>query len=200
MAYIHETFMPQTLQAAKQVALSGDPSDPEKFERETQFLMDFIRSHKLISRKTAVLDFGCGMGRVSKALINSFGCRVEGSDISEHMRAFAMPYVNDSRFSAVATPHALSDVVLVSFVLQHVEHPKAEIETIANYVRTGGILLLVNEKKRFVPSAVNAQGYVVWHDDQLDIPGLLSKYFTKIGEYDYYRRTDKPLSLWTRNT
>src|SRR3989344_8038768 len=89
MTYIHEVFLPQTLEAAKHVALTSAPQDPQKFERETQFLVDFLRAQGLVSADTRVLDFGCGMGRVAKALIQQNGCSEEGTDVSPAMRHFA---------------------------------------------------------------------------------------------------------------
>lgn len=198
MGYIHDTFMPQSLSAAKQVALSADPANPHKFTEETQFLVDFLRAHNLVTRDSAVLDFGCGMGRVSRALIDAFECAVEGTDYSEPMRRFAHEYVASPRFVLRETPQTLSDVAIAAFVLQHVEYPEAEVERIAAHVRPGGVLVLVNEHKRFVPSAVDAQGYVVWQDDSVDIRAMLSEYFVHQGDHDYYGRSDKPLSVWVR--
>ena len=92
MPYIHEVFLPQTIDAAKQAALSADPADPQKFEKETQFLVDFLKEKNLIPLGTQVLDFGCGMGRVSRALA-LLDCAVEAVDYSPAMRHFAQWYL-----------------------------------------------------------------------------------------------------------
>jgi SAM-dependent methyltransferase len=198
MRYIKEVFMPQTLDAAKHVALSSDENDIFKFENETACLIDLMTAKDLVRADSRVLDFGCGMGRVSKALIQKFGCTVVGTDMSPNMRYFATAYVNDPRFIALEYPEGVFDLALAVLVLQHVEDPHGEVARIGAAVKSGGTLVLVNEHKRFVPSDVDAQGFVVWNDDGVDIRALLSEYFTHEGDYPYYRREDSPLSLWTR--
>jgi 2-polyprenyl-3-methyl-5-hydroxy-6-metoxy-1,4-benzoquinol methylase len=47
-----------------------------------------------------VLDYGCGIGRLSKAPIARHGCNVVGVDISPSMRSMAVGYVDSERFSA----------------------------------------------------------------------------------------------------
>jgi len=197
MPYIHEVFLPQTIDAAKQAALSADPADPQKFEKETQFLVDFLKEKNLIPPGTQVLDFGCGMGRVSRALALE-GCAVEAVDYSPAMRHFAAWYLQGTSARVIEQPEATAHVAVAAFVLQHVEYPEREVEAIASHVKPGGTLALLNEHKRFVPSGVDAQGFVIWKDDGISIPALVAEYFAPAGVFDYYKRTDKPLSLWLR--
>lgn len=198
MTYIHEVFLPQTLEAAKHVALTSDPQDPQKFARETHFLVDFLLAQRLVSADTHVLDFGCGMGRVARALIEQTGCRVEGTDTSPAMRHFAQEYVSSPKFCVSQAPTVVADLALACFVLQHVEYPEHEVENIYQHLTPNGTLVLVNEPRRFVPSGVDRDGYVVWNDDRLNIEQILGEYFVCGSRHAYCSRPEPILSVWSR--
>jgi hypothetical protein len=74
MPYIKEVFDVTTFEHAKHVVLTSDPDNPMKFENETNFLIDTIAEQMKtkMDESSIVLDFGCGMGRVSKKLIERF--------------------------------------------------------------------------------------------------------------------------------
>jgi cyclopropane fatty-acyl-phospholipid synthase-like methyltransferase len=80
--YIKEVFNSKTLEQAKNTCLTFDPSDPNKFENETRFLVDFLKQNELLNKDSLVLDYGCGVGRISKMIIDDIGCRIAGVDIS----------------------------------------------------------------------------------------------------------------------
>ncbi len=199
MAYIRETFMPKTLDDAKHIALSGDPHDPHKFQEETDYLISLLREHALVHEHARVLDFGCGMGRVAKALIKVFGVRVTGVDTSSEMRYFAHQYVADPRFLVLPEPRGIYEVALAVFVLQHVEYPEKEVIRIRDHMTDDGVLLVVNEKRRFVPAAVDEFGYVIWEHDGVDIEELLNRYFMRVEAYSYYRGKDISCTLWRKS-
>lgn len=198
MKYIHQVFLPATLEDAKNVSLSNDPTDPYKFREETEFLMDIIREQSLITEETRVLDFGCGMGRVSKMLIDTFHCRADGVDTSPSMRYFAHQYVAHKDFSVRPKITGTYDVALAAFVFQHVERPDIEISTLREHLHAGGKLLVVNEHKRLVPTGVNEEGFVVWSDDGIDIDALLSQSFSLLHSFPYYKHRDISCTLWQK--
>ena len=200
MTYIKETFEPLSLEHAKDIVLSRDPSRPDKFEEETDFLVEFIEGQGLITSDSLVLDFGCGMGRVSKKLVETFGCKVIGTDISKRMLMFAEQYVhNPDKFqSKFAHDTCDVDVIIAALVLQHVEDPEKEIKHLYSVLKPGGHLVLLNEAKRFVPIGVDKNMYVIWNDDGIVINEVMSKYFTNTGFYHYCNRSDKPLSVWKK--
>lgn len=176
MSYVHEVFEVFDLDKAKNVVLTDDPTDPRKFNRETALLIDTIKRQNIITDKSLVLDYGCGMGRVSRELIKTFGCEVLGLDPSPSMTFLAREYVGSSRFhtlSQYTTPDSV-DVVLCSFVLQHVEFPQKEIDNIKRVLKPGGTFILLNERTRFVPSDVDRDGYVVWKNDGFDVHAEVS--------------------------
>jgi SAM-dependent methyltransferase len=215
MPYITQTFDVVTFDQAKNVVLSTDPNDPEKFDRETDFLIDAIFSQNIIHSGSTVLDYGCGMGRVSRELVRRFDCRVIGVDISDSMLTFAKLYVaNMRRFETCKLydrPDTI-DVCVSSFVLQHVEDPIEEIQRIHRSLKIGGYLVLLNEPKRWVPVDIDRQNLVVWNDDGVDIIDEVSKRFKKVASVQYmkgpleigfYEREltegDKQAQAWLKN-
>lgn len=177
--YFKQVFDVVTLPQAKHVVLTSDPNNPNKFEEETEFFVRTLEDLKIIDSNSMILDFGCGMGRLSKSIVEKFSCSVIGTDISPSMRAFAMLYVsNPSKFVVLESydePETI-DVCVASLVLQHVENPEKEIKTIACNLRKSGYLVLLNEDVRFVPSGVDRNNFVIWKDDGFDIHKEISKY------------------------
>jgi len=106
-----------------------------------------------------------------------------------------MPYIKEV-FDVSTFEHAKHvavensiDVCIATFVLQHVENPKLEIDNIFKVLKPGGYFVLVNENKRYVPSDVDSNRYVVWNDDGFDIFGELDTRFKKINSVQYMKTT-----------
>jgi 2-polyprenyl-3-methyl-5-hydroxy-6-metoxy-1,4-benzoquinol methylase len=204
MNYIRQVFDATDLETGKQICLSKDIRYPNKFEEETQFLIEFIKQNNLINSKTKVADFGCGIGRVAKELIENFNCNVVGFDTSMHMLRLAEQYVENDNFKIQKYKREYKwnkerfDIFIASFVLQHSEHPKEDIDFIYENLEEQGTLVLVNEPERLLPVDIK-NGYAVWFDDKINIPELISEKFKHIGYYDYYKRDIKCLSLWEKD-
>lgn len=192
MPYIKEVFDVTTFEHAKHVVLTSDPDNPMKFENETNFLIDTIAEQMKtkMDESSIVLDFGCGMGRVSKKLIERFDCNVVGVDISNTMLTFANIYISKPRKFKPMNSYNMAntiDVCVSTFVFQHVEDPKTEIDIIYHNLKVGGYLILVNENKRYVPSDVDSNRYVVWNDDGFDIFGEINSKFKKVNSVQYMK-------------
>lgn len=204
MNYIKQVFEPTEMEMAKGICLSTDIRYPNKFEEETEFLINFIKDEKLINSKSFVADLGCGVGRISREIIDNFNCSVVGFDISTHMLLLANQYVDSAKFKTQKYKKDYKwdknkfDIFISSFVLQHSEHPEEDIDFIYNNIKDDGVYILVNEPERLLPIDVK-DGYAVWHDDKKNIIELVSKRFKNIGFFDYYKRDIKCLSLWKRN-
>lgn len=188
MPYIKEVFDVTTFEQAKHVVLTTDPNDPKKFENETNFLINAITEQNILSSDSVVLDFGCGMGRVSKALIDAFNCKVIGLDISASMLTFARLYTaNIKKFEGTQkydTPNSVN-VALSILALQHSEDPAKEIDNIINTLKPGGTFVLLNESTRYVPSDVDSNRYIVWKDDGFDIFKYVEERLTKVESVPY---------------
>lgn len=195
MPYVKETFDVTTFEQAKDVVLSFSSKDPEKFIRETKFLVDVIEKQNIINEHSIVFDFGCGMGRVSKELIDRFNCKIIGQDISPSMLMFAKLYTaNMDKFTGTHdySIHDSIDVALSIFALQHTENPKKEIDNIVNVLKPNGIFVLLNENKRFVPSGIDQERYVIWDDDKFDVFEYVK---SKLKMIDNVRYMDKDTNI-----
>ena len=144
------------------------------------------------------------MGRISKHLVD-LGCKVVGMDFSIPMLMAANAYVNDPNFTPVInTPnHPFTfntkfDLIIVSFVLQHVEDPIKEIEFIESVMKEDTTLVIINEPGRLVPSGLDKDRYVVWSDDKISIDQEVGARLKFIDSFDYYNRSDKCMSLWKK--
>lgn len=171
---------------AKRIILTteGELSTDRRWREETPYLLSLIEANILLHSESVVLDYGCGIGRMSKVLIEKFGCRVVGVDISPSMRALAASYVSSERFIACA-PEALKwigidfDMALAVWVLQHCYQVEADIARISGALKAGASMFIVNDRKRIVPT--REQG---WANDGLDVLGLLRGSFASTEDYD----------------
>lgn len=205
MEYLKQVFYPKSLEHAKDICLTPDGRVPQKFTKETMFLLDFILKENLANNYSKVADFGCGVGRMSKALIQRLGCPVTGFDISEPMLGWANEFVLSRIFTPVVYSKGMEktedmnfDLVMAVFVLQHSEHPIEDIRFIHSILNKGGKFILMNEEKRFIPTGMDETRNVVWSDDGINVEEEVSKKFKFIGRYDYINRYDKKLTVWEK--
>lgn len=188
MPYIKEAFDVFSLEQAKDVVLSYSHNDEFKFHNETNYFVDTVLEHVDINNETCLLDFGCGMGRLSKEFIDRKNCYVFGVDLSQSMLNYADQYVNNSRKFLPMQAYFLEntiDVAICVFVLQHVEFPKKEIDNILNVLKPNGYMVLLNENKRFIPNSLDSENYIVWDDDGFDVEQYINQYITKVVSIPY---------------
>lgn len=200
MSYIKEVFEPTTIQHAMHICLTSDPENPNKFLEETSFFVKAISEYDIINQNTKVLDFGCGMGRISRGFVEYFGCDVIGLDANENMLKFANIFVgNPKKFSTVSEykEKETIDVVVACFVLQHVQDPDKEIQTIYDSLKPGGHLILLNENIRYVPDDIDKGNFIVWKDDEYNIFSELDKKFNLI-DSTRYMNTDKFIKIYKK--
>lgn len=142
-----------------------------RWKVETLYLMGLIE--KYIKCGT-VLDYGCGIGRLSKPLIEKYGCAVIGVDISPNMRALAASCVGSDRFFALH-PDLLGQLrpgfagsAIAVWTLQHCFNPAEDIQNIHDALSPPGILFVVNNVRRVVPVSGGQ-----WADDNIDIDKMI---------------------------
>lgn len=177
-----------TLERAKWVILTPDGvhTPEERWQLETPWLIKKITDW-LPTRGSKCLDYGCGIGRLAKPLIEERGWWVMGVDISPPMLKHAMEYVGPARFLATNLGGLDSllhfgvqfDFAIVSWVLQHCEKPTEDIARIKAAVKPGGRVFVLNAySHRFVPIVNGNKGE--WCEDGINIWQLLADAFVPL--------------------
>lgn len=152
---------------------------------ETPYLADLIAHQLGPTPGSLILDYGCGIGRLAKALIELCGCHVIGVDISPEMRALAVQYVDSKNFSVVS-PEVFQwrvdtglrvDGAFAVWVLQHCYEPANDADLINRSLRDNGRVALVNSRHRVVPTTE-----VVWAQDGKDVRDIMHQRFEPLEE------------------
>lgn len=186
MIHNSSVFDVRTIAQAKQVILTPeDSSTDRRWTVETPYVANLIVDHLAIRAHHRVLDYGCGIGRIAKALIGQAGCTVLGVDTSASMRALAPAYVESDRFCSLA-PEMLSAVndthfAVAVWVLQHIPRLTAAVDQIHRKLMPHGQLLVVNMESRALPDERGG-----WTDDGVDVREHLSARFKEV----HYARLD----------
>jgi SAM-dependent methyltransferase len=175
--YDPRVFALPDIDTAKRIILTHEDSTTEdRWARETPYLADLIEAHLAINPGTLLLDYGSGIGRIAKALIERQDCSVVGVDISPHMRSLGLAYVRSDRY-AVCSPDMLValvgsglrfDAAISVWVLQHCASPETDIGLLAAALKPGAPAFIVNNVGRAVPTVEDG-----WIDDGVDVRALL---------------------------
>lgn len=193
--YYKDMFKVQDIEQAKKIILTeerqgGDHN--QRWDRETAYMQDlFAEGLGDLNGKT-VLDFGCGIGRLSRVLLEKYNCHVLGVDISPDMRRMATDYVNSERFSVISYEMFCTltergaiqaDCAIAVYVLQHVFDPARDIKLLSQAVADK--LLVLNLKHRAVPVIDSESGVKKFHlDNQPEASAyvslLLEQHFTEL--------------------
>jgi SAM-dependent methyltransferase len=183
--YDPTVFSVSTVEEAKAIILTpSDAGSPaERWKIETPYLADLAIQQIHPDANSVVLDYGCGIGRISSALIKSVGCRALGVDISSEMRSLAPSYEPSARFAAIsrAMLEALvgrgfhADSAIAVWVLQHALEVDDDIALLRSAVRPGGHLFVVNTLHRAIPVRGGR-----WENDGTDIRARLGLAFQEI--------------------
>ncbi len=184
MRYDPRAYDVENLAQAKRVILTpvAGITSEERWERETPYLVEEIGNFLSPTEDTVILDYGCGIGRLSKGLISRYRCSVMGVDISASMRRLAVEYVNSPRFSVcsldfmtkrIASGFSAHHAIAV-WVLQHCPFVERDIQTIERTLKPGGVFYVLNDVKRSVPTSTG------WVNDGKDVRALLLREFIEL--------------------
>ncbi len=176
--YNPNIFEQENIEEAKKIILTneGDIKSEERWEKETPYVVEDIIKKLKPNENTTVLDFGCGIGRVAKELIEKTSCKVVGVDISASMRKMAVEYVNSDNFR-VLSPKELEyninrgfrfDLGYAIWVLQHCLSPQIDVDTIKKALKKDSLFYVLNNKVSAVPTNKG------WADNKIDINALLN--------------------------
>lgn len=192
--YDASVFDVANVDEAKRIILTPENSTTEeRWQVETPYLAALIAEHLPIDRGTLLLDYGCGIGRMSKALIERKRCKVVGADISASMRALAVAYVASGRFSVcppseLETRDVAADAAVAIWVLQHCENPEEDIRRIHQALKPGARLFVADSFKRVIPAAekqlFTTRPTIVrkWMTDDINVRSLLDRTFALVDE------------------
>jgi SAM-dependent methyltransferase len=181
--YDADFFEVQSLDEARGFILGAelDLTVDQRWEAETPYLVDLISKNFKITADTVVLDYGCGVGRLSRELILKYGCRCVGVDTSASMRALAASYVDSPRFCAIGYDmlpllgEGWAHLVIAVWILQHCARPREDLDRIMTARHSASInpsMFVLNEL-RLVPT--REYGFV---RDLEDIDALLKERLT----------------------
>lgn len=163
------------LEAAKRVILTGHTE--YRWRTETPLMATLIGDPGEL-----VLDYGCGVGRVAKELIERWpNTKVVGVDSSTSMLNLATSYVESDRFTCCEPIGLLRfgcsvfSTAIAIWALQHIEEIDAALDHIHQALRPSGRLFVAGVSLRLLPAESG------WRDDGVDVWGLLEKRFRRIG-------------------
>jgi SAM-dependent methyltransferase len=186
--YYPQIFNASDMKAAKEIILTneGPGADTEsRWTEETPYVTELVRAAIGLQPGMTVLDYGCGIGRMAKAMIEVSGCSVVGVDISANMRRLAPAYVGSNRF-VVLSPVEFDIMVraglrvhaaIAVWVLQHCLKPAEDIARIRRSLAVDGTLFVLNLRKRVVPVVVDSGTRFGWAEDGIDVMALIQAEF-----------------------
>ena len=187
VTYNPHVFDQPDTESAMAIAITPEDglSTEHRLANETPYLARLIGEQLGLAPGQLVVDYGCGPGRMAKALIERFDVKVLGVDISQNMRSFSPTYVGSPSFSVVSNAVARSlfdgglraDAALAIWVLQHCPRPKEDLTLIREGLSTSGKLFVLNNYHRAVPTLEAG-----WVDDQLSIHALVAEEFSLTAE------------------
>lgn len=189
--YSSKIFEASNLHLAKEVILtpSENKGTDDRWKIESPYLASLLGDYLELKPGQIVVDYGCGIGRISKLIIERYDCRVLGVDISQSMRGLAPGYVDSPAFSAISRSMLQAlveaglqvDAAISVWVLQHCLNPREDIALIRQALKMRAPLGVVNMIRRAVPTEADG-----WVNDGIDVAALLASLLTPVetGELD----------------
>jgi SAM-dependent methyltransferase len=184
MKYYPDVFNRATPAEARAIILTPEVglTPDERWQVET----DWLAERMSFDDDALVIDYGCGIGRLSKLFSNP----VLGVDISPTMRGMATMQLADRPLFSVVTPLMLQRMVqgglraqgaIAAWVLQHAPHPEHEINLLAAALDPGARVWVLNRDNRAIP-AMDDDGEFGWVSDGADVFALLEEDFELLSE------------------
>jgi 2-polyprenyl-3-methyl-5-hydroxy-6-metoxy-1,4-benzoquinol methylase len=177
MSYNPDFFKPQNFQHAQSLILTPEGGKTlERWEKETEWTLGMLDTFSPVDEASKVLDWGCGVGRLSRALTHAYGCGVMGVDLQPEMLELAEKYVASPKFSSVPLAQAPEKVVPGSFshilcvwVLQHSPFLEREIPLLWRALAPGGTIFVVENITKAIPNLES------FYDDGVATETILEK-------------------------
>jgi SAM-dependent methyltransferase len=184
------------MKGAQEIILTDEGAGADSHTRwalETPYVIELMREAFSLRSDMVVLDYGCGIGRLAKAMIDASGCSVVGLDTSPQMRKLADDYVGSDLFLAVS-PSQFDTLVMAGlrvhaaiavWVLQHCLGPADDIGRIHHSLVPEGRCFVLNMPKRAIPvvrEGASDDNEFFWASDGVDVATLLRAEFDVVAE------------------
>jgi 2-polyprenyl-3-methyl-5-hydroxy-6-metoxy-1,4-benzoquinol methylase len=181
-------FRPRSLEQAKQMVMNAVGTSRDG---ETEYLTNWLRG--VVSSGDVVLDYGCGVGRVAKELVEKIGCQVVGVD-NDDMLKFAREYVASHKFGC---GHVPADKAICIFVLQHAERPDEVVDDVWRRLRPGGLFVTLDESRRLATLRTSQDKSPMFRDDGVALDDATARRFELVRQENFPWR-DSRIKLWKR--
>ncbi len=116
-----------------------------ELEAKTPVFRDLVRRIERFKRSGRVLDVGCGAGLLERVLDRT-RWQTLGIDLSPFIADFGRrefgAHIVDGRFETLGLPEAPYDVVVMKYVLDHMEEPDRALARAREVLRPDGLLVL----------------------------------------------------------
>jgi ubiquinone/menaquinone biosynthesis C-methylase UbiE len=168
--YNPKFFESDSIDHAKKIILFDD-TIPDQWETETKWTMNFFREKNLFNEKSIVLDWGCGIGRLAKPIIEEFNCKVVGVDFQSSMLKYATEYVNHSNFTAINNeefyklPDDYFTIGIAVWAFQHCPNIEPIIKNAQRTLKNNSKLCIFNSNNKAIPVKIINDEYYATKDD-----------------------------------
>lgn len=182
--YNKDFFKPKDVDDAKRIILTEEGCSTEwRWDVETRWSLQMLDTFWDLNEDSVVLDWGCGIGRMSKAMIDNFGCRVVGVDLQREMLEHAIKYVDNDKFSCLPYDNIFFNMPVDHFthaigiwVFQHSPFVQFELPLIYKALKGDGKLFVVENVSKAIPT--NAEnGKMHFFDDGVATKPILDLNF-----------------------
>ncbi|KAK4878399.1 hypothetical protein RN001_010905 [Aquatica leii] len=167
-----------------------NPNGPARgLYRASNFLFKYIKEvtskHGLTKKGLLVLDAGCGGGLLAEPLVRH-GYEVTGVDVNQTLLEVAqkhaqldpllknLTYKLETIEDHAANNAAKYDIVVLTFVLQHIRHHEIILQNCAKLLKPGGLLFLTSAAKT----------YTSWF--RISLLGAYCYKYVPIGSHNWY--------------
>jgi len=185
--YNPDFFIPNDLEDAKNIILTHEGITTDiRWEKETLWAIKTLDIFTTIDETSVVLDWGCGIGRLSKALIEKYNCKVLGVDLQPKMLEYAKTYVNSPLFcpmeynqAFVTLPSDFFTHALSVWVFQHSPFIQYEIPLVYRSLKKNGLLFVVENISKAIPNEQTDQDHKIlkFYDDGISTKSYLDQLF-----------------------
>jgi len=169
--YNPDFFNVDSIESAKRLSL--ELSEYETWDEQTEWVIDLLKASKTVSEESTFIDWGVGVGRISKAIIDTFNCKVVGLDISNTMLEHSVQYVNNENYSTLTFDKFKAENIqgrfthaIATWTLQHSPTSQYDISFLTRSLTNNGKLLVVDSFNKKIPKLINADPKgAEWYDD-----------------------------------